>query len=44
MGYCHEESNVQHNIINVALLNVPERAYRYNEYHDGLVSDDFENT
>ena len=27
MGYCHEESKVQHNIVNVALLNVPERAY-----------------
>ena len=27
--------------INVALLNIPERTYNYNEYQDGLVSDDF---
>ena len=26
---------------NIALLNVPERTYNYNEYRDGLVSDDF---
>ena len=26
---------------NVALLNIPERTYNYNEYQDGLVSDDF---
>ena len=25
----------------VALLNIPERTYNYNEYQDGLVSDDF---
>ena len=25
----------------VALLNIPERTYNYNEYRDGLVSDDF---
>ena len=25
----------------IALLNVPERTYNYNEYRDGLVSDDF---
>ena len=25
----------------VALLNIPECTYNYNEYQDGLVSDDF---
>ena len=25
----------------VELLNIPERAYNYSEYQDGLVSDDF---
>ena len=24
-----------------ALLYIPEHAYNYNEYHDGLVSDEF---
>ena len=28
-------------IYDVALLNIPERAHNYNEYQDGLVSDDF---
>ena len=28
---------------NVALLDIPERAYNYTEYQDGLVSDDFKN-
>ena len=27
--------------VNIELLNVPERAYNYNEYQDGLVSEDF---
>ena len=27
--------------IGVELLNIPERAYNYTEYQDGLVSDDF---
>ena len=30
-----------HHAIDVALLNVPECAYNYSEYQDGLVSDDF---
>ena len=29
------------NLINVALLEIPERTYNYSEYQDGLVSDDF---
>ena len=28
-------------ILNVELLNIPERSYDYSEYQDGLVSDDF---
>ena len=28
-------------LINIALLNIPERTHNYNEYQDGLVSDDF---
>ena len=28
-------------IYDVALLNIPERAHNYNEYQDGLISDDF---
>ena len=28
-------------LINVALLDIPERTYNYNEYQDGLVSEDF---
>ena len=27
--------------IDVALLDIPERTHNYNEYQDGLVSDDF---
>ena len=27
--------------VNIELLNVPERTYNYNEYQDGLVSEDF---
>ena len=27
--------------LDVAMLNIPERAYNYSEYQDGLVSDDF---
>ena len=30
-----------HHAIDVALLNIPECAYNYSEYQDGLVSDDF---
>ena len=30
-----------HRAIDVALLNIPECAYNYSEYQDGLVSDDF---
>ena len=29
------------NVINTALLNIPERDFNYKEYQDGLVSDDF---
>ena len=32
-------SNVHYN--DAALLNIPNRTYNYNEYQDGLVSDDF---
>ena len=28
-------------LINIALLEIPERTYNYSEYQDGLVSDDF---
>ena len=30
-------------LVNVALLDIPERTYNYSEYQDGLVSDDFIN-
>ena len=26
----------------IKLLNIPERAYNYEEYWDGLITDDFE--
>ena len=29
------------NSFDVALLNIPERTYNYNQYQDGLISDDF---
>ena len=29
------------NSYNLTMLNIPERTYNYNEYQDGLVSDDF---
>ena len=31
----------EHHSINIALLNIPKPTYNYNEYQDGLVSDDF---
>jgi len=42
MRYCYR-SNDDHNNVDLALLDIPERAYNYNEYQDGLVSDDFLN-
>ena len=30
-----------HHAVDIALLNIPECAYNYSEYQDGLVSDDF---
>ena len=38
---CNKENDDHSNHINIALLDIPERAYNYNEYRDGLVSDDF---
>ena len=36
--FCKEE---QHNLNKTQLLNIPECAFNYNEYREGLVSDDF---
>ena len=41
MSFCNRRNKSRGNCINMALLNIPERAYNYNEYRDGLVSDDF---
>jgi len=39
---CRTKIDDYHNANNLALLNIPEPTYKYNEYRDGLVSDDFE--
>ena len=31
----------ENQLFNIALLNIPERTYNYNEYQDGLISEDF---
>ena len=35
------KKNIYQNLDNHELLDIPERTYNYNEYQDGLVSDDF---
>jgi len=35
------KNNTTEDFKNMALINIPERAYNYTEYQDGLVSDDF---
>jgi len=41
MKLCNKKDGGHSNHINIALLDIPECAYNYNEYRDGLVSDDF---
>ena len=36
----HKNHSNHHNV-SVELLNIPEHSYNYNEYQDGLISDDF---
>ena len=37
------KKRLNHHSYDIALLNIPERTYNYNQYQDGLVSDDFNN-
>ena len=39
--YCTKKREFQ-NLYNAELLDIPECTYKYNEYQDGLVSDDFQ--
>ena len=39
---CRKNYNDCQNANDLALLNIPEPTYNYNEYRDGLVGDDFE--
>ena len=40
---CYKSNNNHQNAIDLALLDIADCTYHYNEYCDGLVSDDFEN-
>ena len=42
MRFCYRRNDHQ-NVIDLTLLDIPECTHRYNEYRDGLLSDDFEN-
>ena len=35
------KSNRRQHSYDIGLLDIPERTYDYNQYQDGLVSDDF---
>jgi len=41
MNLSNRKNSGHGNRNNIAMLNIPERSYNYNEYRDGLVSDDF---
>ena len=41
--YCDNKVSGDHqNVIDLSLLDIPERTYNYTEYRDRLVSDDFD--
>jgi len=38
---CYKKNDDNQNVADLALLDIPEKAYNYNQYQDGLISDDF---
>ena len=43
MLFLTKKRKSNHSSLNIALLDIPECTYKYSEYQDGLISDDFKN-